>query len=129
MTTGNICAGNTDGEDDKPGEGKDEEKDVGGKPEDDGQDEDGKDVGQDKVEDMVGDVGGDPASGSAAVSPAKTAADPTSPVDATPERLGKRAAEPFVLQDDEEIATPSKTPKTAEENEAAEKEKQAAKRK
>jgi len=71
----------------------------------------------------------DPATGSAAVSPAKTAADPTSPVDATPERPGKRAAEPFVLPDDEEIATPSKTQKTAEENEAAEKEKQAAKRK
>ena len=54
MTTGNICAGNTDGEDDKPGEGKDEEKDVGGKPEDDGQDEDGKDVGQTRLRTWMG---------------------------------------------------------------------------
>ena len=72
----------------------------------------------------------DPATGSAAVSPAKTAADPTSPVDATPVRPGKRAAEPFVMTEDgEHHVTPSKTQKTAEENEAAEKEKQAAKRK
>ncbi|KAK3251320.1 hypothetical protein CYMTET_39339 [Cymbomonas tetramitiformis] len=75
------------------------------------------------------DVGGNPASGPAAVSPAKTAADPTSPVDATPVRPGKQAAEPFVMPDDDEYATPSKTSKTAEENKAVEKEKQAAKRK
>eukprot|EP00854_Cymbomonas_tetramitiformis_P009867 gene9867-11684_t len=50
----------------------------------------------------------------------------------TPQRFGKapkRAITSFVMGDDEEIASPSKTPKTAEENEENEKEKQAARRK
>ncbi|KAK3262943.1 hypothetical protein CYMTET_28228 [Cymbomonas tetramitiformis] len=50
----------------------------------------------------------------------------------TPQRSGKtpkRAITSFVMEDDEEIASPSKTPKTAEENQENEKEKQAARRK
>ncbi|KAK3273158.1 hypothetical protein CYMTET_18589 [Cymbomonas tetramitiformis] len=50
----------------------------------------------------------------------------------TPQRSSKapkRAITSFVMEHDEEIVFPSKTPKTAEENEEYEKEKQAARRK
>ncbi|KAK3272715.1 hypothetical protein CYMTET_19007 [Cymbomonas tetramitiformis] len=101
--------------------GDDDEEDEEG-------DQEGDQEGEDKIEGVVDDEV-NPATGSAAVSPAKTAAGLASPVDATPQRRGKRPAEAFVMADEDEIASPSKTPKTAEENETAEKEEQAAKRK
>eukprot|EP00854_Cymbomonas_tetramitiformis_P014605 gene14605-17258_t len=119
-----VAKGDAGSENDEEGTAVEvEDDDKAEEDDDEAAEKDNEDAGKEEAEE--GDEGEDEEEGEEDVG-----GDAMGP--GTPQRSSKapkRAITSFVMEHDEEIVFPSKTPKTAEENEEYEKEKQAARRK